>query len=960
MVDFTFDIEIHVGGCFVEDPTFKYVGGSVHTLTEIDPDKLSFFEIRDLCHLVGAPKEHSRYRYLLPQGNVEDDIRDIETDVDVVNMTTLHRAWPADKIIIYTDIDVEPLAVEHPDGGGVADDGVGGDAGGDVGGIGGDADDEDAEVGARVEEQNLDDDDDDDDDWLYEGLESDDFGDDIFAAPNSAPQDSAPKSSDAPNTALNSSDAPNTAPESSNAPHADPEWAEPALEDDLVSMDGSDDEQKEMKFPNAKVFRAALREYAIKKLIDIKFKLNERTKISVHCKNECGWRCYASQISGELTFQIKTLTADCTCPKSFKNSQATSAYVANKFIEDFGKNPNWEVTGVHNHVMQNLSVDLSLNQVYRSKRKAKDLINGDEQLQYGVLRDYAQMINTVDKGSRVILQTEMADETSQPKFKRMYVRFNAQKVGFLGGCRPFIGLDGCHIKHRFGGQILSATALDANDNIFPVAMAVVEQENKESWTWFLEIFADDIGRLEELQLVFISDRQKGLIPAIETLFPTVEHRYYVKHIYNNFKVDHKGLELKDALWRCAAATKVREFERCMQYIKDLDEKAHEYLANIAPEKWSRSHFTPRALTDYLVNNLSESFNSVILKSRDKPILAMLEWIRVRLMTRLYTKREGIQRYAGKLCPSIQAKLEKLKVESKPFSATPAGSFLYEVASQYERHVVDLVKKTCSCRYWDLNGIPCKHAITAIYTNLETPETYTHPCYHKEAYMEIYKELLPPMPGQLEWAETGQPAPVAPHIYKPPGRPPKQRKKAADEPRNPYKASRMNRPVRCGKCKKEGHNSRGCKASITGETPWQRRQRLEREKAARGGVPAPRTRSGSAPQDAPQPPSQQPAQPYNMRSATQPSSSQQGNQASQQGNQASQQGNQARPSHTRAGWFSSSQPKLHTPRETWDTLPSSSQPSPAYRSTGGVRSRGQLAAQRPPKMTLVGGKSKGKK
>ena len=56
MVDFTFDIEIHVGGCFVEDPTFKYVDGSVHTLTEIDHDKLSFFEIRDLCHVVGAPK----------------------------------------------------------------------------------------------------------------------------------------------------------------------------------------------------------------------------------------------------------------------------------------------------------------------------------------------------------------------------------------------------------------------------------------------------------------------------------------------------------------------------------------------------------------------------------------------------------------------------------------------------------------------------------------------------------------------------------------------------------------------------------------------------------------------------------------------------------------------------------------------------------------------------------------
>ena len=111
---------------------------------------------------------------------------------------------------------------------------------------------------------------------------------------------------------------------------------------------------------------------------------------------------------------------------------------------------------------------------------------------------------------------------------------------------------------------------------------------------------------------------------METLFPTLDHRYCVKHIYNNFKIDHKGLELKDALWRYAAATTVREFERYMQYIRDLDEKAYEYLANIAPAQWTRSHFTLRVLTDYLVNNSSEFFNAMILKSKDKPILAMLE------------------------------------------------------------------------------------------------------------------------------------------------------------------------------------------------------------------------------------------------------------------------------------------------------------------------------------------------
>ena len=54
-------------------------------------------------------------------------------------MTTLHMAWSVDKIIIYTDIDVKPLTVEHPDGEGVTNDSVGGD-GGVVAEIGGNVD----------------------------------------------------------------------------------------------------------------------------------------------------------------------------------------------------------------------------------------------------------------------------------------------------------------------------------------------------------------------------------------------------------------------------------------------------------------------------------------------------------------------------------------------------------------------------------------------------------------------------------------------------------------------------------------------------------------------------------------------------------------------------------------------------------------------------------------------------
>ena len=89
---------------------------------------------------------------------------------------------------------------------------------------------------------------------------------------------------------------------------------------------------------------------------------------------------------------------------------------------------------------------------------------------------------------------------------------------------------------------------------------------------------------------------------------------------------------------------------------------------------------------------------MIVKARDKPILSMLEWIRVRLMSRLYIKKTSIEKYSGNLCPSIQKKLEQLKLECKGFCAIPSRKFVYEVDNERERHVVDLVNRTCSVEY----------------------------------------------------------------------------------------------------------------------------------------------------------------------------------------------------------------------------------------------------------------------
>ncbi|KAK4409116.1 hypothetical protein Sango_0492600 [Sesamum angolense] len=98
--------------------------------------------------------------------------------------------------------------------------------------------------------------------------------------------------------------------------------------------------------------------------------------------------------------------------------------------------------------------------------------------------------------------------------QRMYVCFGGLKEGFLDGCRPFIGLDGCFLKGMHKGQLLSAIGRDGNDNIYPIAMAYVEIEKHDSWEWFLNLLLRDIGSHDERGWAFISDRQKGLIEAV--------------------------------------------------------------------------------------------------------------------------------------------------------------------------------------------------------------------------------------------------------------------------------------------------------------------------------------------------------------------------------------------------------------------------------------------------------------
>ena len=106
----------------------------------------------------------------------------------------------------------------------------------------------------------------------------------------------------------------------------------------------------------------------------------------------------------------------------------------------------------------------------------------------------------------------------------------------------------------------------------------------------------------------------------------------------------------------------------------------------------------------LVNNISEYYNKVLLFTRQKPLYAMLECIRMYLMDRFTTRKMGA-RMDDVFGPKIRKKLEKAKQKVGECMVREASEWIYQVnTARDEQFSVNLREQTCSCRRWMLTAL----------------------------------------------------------------------------------------------------------------------------------------------------------------------------------------------------------------------------------------------------------------
>ena len=150
---------------------------------------------------------------------------------------------------------------------------------------------------------------------------------------------------------------------------------------------------------------------------------------------------------------------------------------------------------------------------------------------------------------------------------------------------------------------------------------------------------------------------------------------------------------------------------------------------------------------------------------------------------------------------------------------PTGGQLFEVRNGSEAFGVDEIRRTCSCRMWQLSGLPCQHAIAVFGKLNRSVEEYVPACFRKQSFHDAYNQFLGPVGGMSFWPDCNDMSKILPPITKKmPGRPRKKRIRAAHEHKNSTKVCRVGVTMTCSNCGQKGHNKKGCKNETVVKPP----------------------------------------------------------------------------------------------------------------------------------------------
>ncbi|KAH0776708.1 hypothetical protein KY290_008119 [Solanum tuberosum] len=262
-----------------------------------------------------------------------------------------------------------------------------------------------------------------------------------------------------------------------------------------------------MLFNDVKEFREAVTKYAIRRRVQVEKWVNEPKKVRVRCKDGCPWLLYGCLDKTTNNFMIKTYNPKHTCNKTTRNYLCNAKILSEAFRERITEQPNIRVFKLQEMIRKKFKLYVSKTTVRRARAKVLKDIMDDHVVEFGRILDYKDELLRTNPGTSCVVKVGEPDAE--------------------GVCK---------------GQLLVVVANDGNNQMMPLAWAVVEKENKNTWTMFVKCIRSDLGLGDGGGLTLITYMQKVMSAAITYVLPKYEHRMCARHILANWTKDLRGLQ----------------------------------------------------------------------------------------------------------------------------------------------------------------------------------------------------------------------------------------------------------------------------------------------------------------------------------------------------------------------------------------------------------------------------------
>lgn len=361
-------------------------------------------------------------------------------------------------------------------------------------------------------------------------------------------------------------------------------------------------------------------------------------------------------------------------------------------------------------------------------------------------------------------------------FRRVFWAFGPSIEGFKH-CRPVISIDAIVLYGKCQAWLLIAMAVDAENEVFPLAFAIVEGESCASWSWFLYCIRLYVTQRQGICL--ISSQHKGIISALSNPHfcwrpDNMFHRFCLRHIASNFNERFHDKHLMEMIMKAGHANQLWKFNAIMEAIRNYNSDAGKSLDEIPLEMWTLAYDGGRRY-GVMTTHLPACLDVLLKGAQNLPITAMVQSIFIKLAQYFNNRRTKIQAQLkeGQLFSKYAInKFDRYVEKSKRHTVTifdrEHGTFQiwismnpgivnrgndsqvrtgFGFASRGDRsQAVKLDERTCSCGKWQIFKIPCSHVIASCHAVLLNGHQFIDPCYRLAEQLACYKPQFNSIPN----------------------------------------------------------------------------------------------------------------------------------------------------------------------------------------------------------------------